>query len=422
MLRQFAKYYKPHMKLFLSDIFCAVLVAACSMFYPIVTRQFMNDYVPNKNLQMIILTVVLLFLTYLLKFALNHFIQYWGHIMGVRIQCDIRQDAFNHLQTLPFSFFDRTRTGGIMSRIINDTEHIAEFAHHGPEDLLISVFSILGAFIYLLTINVNLTLIIFCLIPVLVLFSMKQRVVLRNKSMETRVTVGAVNSTLENSIAGVRVSKAYDASDAELHKFEEGSRQFLKAKTEHYKALADFFSGTNFIIDLLNLSTIGLSGYFAYKGTITLTDFTTYLLFVTSFSEPIRKLINFVEQFQNGLTGFERVNELMAEPTEADAPNAVPLTRVDGDVLFKSITFKYDTGHENVFKNLTLHVKDGETLALVGPSGGGKSTLCHLLPRFYEIDSGEILLDGVNIDAYTRLSLREHIGIVQQDTDRKSVV
>lgn len=416
MIKKFIGYYKPYKKLFFADIFAALVLAGCNLIYPILTRKFIGVYVPAQDINMMMLTIGILLVTFIMKYGLNYFIQYWGHIMGVKIQCDIRQDAFNHLQKLPFGYFDQARSGTIMSRIINDTQDIGEFAHHGPEDLIISVFTMIGAFIYMLTMNVMLTLIIFALIPVLIAFSIKRRKALSEASMKSRVEVGKINANLENSIAGVRVSKAYDAEAVEQDKFQKGNKRFLKSKAEHYKVMANFYSGTYLILDLLVLVTFALSGYFAILGKISIADFTAYLFFINTFINPIRNLIVFTEQLQSGMTGFQRVQELLAEPLEPNDPLAKELTHVDGDIEFRGVTFRYDSGHENVFSNLNLKVDKGTTLALVGPSGGGKSTLCHLLPRFYEIDSGEILLDSVNINDYTLFSLRQQIGIVQQDT------
>lgn len=415
MLKKFASYYKPHKKLFVLDMLAALLVAVCNLVYPMITRAFINKYVPEGNVRMIFVAAAVLLFIYILKASLNYFIQYWGHVMGVRIQSDMRQDAFRHLQRLPFTYFDQARSGKIMSRIVNDTMDISELAHHGPEDLFISVITLVGAFILLCTINIPLTLIIFACLPFLVLFASKKRTKLAETSMESRREVAEINANLENSIAGVRVSKAYDSSNHELDKFERGNHAFAMARSRQYKAMAEFSSGTGFIIDMLTLITLLLGGLFAYRGVIGIGDFTAYLLFVGSFTDPIKRLISFVEQLQSGMTGFERLQELMAQEPEAEDPNARELTDVTGDILFNNISFSYDDGTQ-VFRNMTLPIKPGETVALVGPSGGGKSTLCHLLPRFYELDQGEILLDGVNIDQYTRLSLREHIGIVQQDT------
>ncbi|MDL2232731.1 ABC transporter ATP-binding protein/permease [Ruminococcaceae bacterium OttesenSCG-928-L11] len=415
MIKRFAHYYKPHLKIFIADMCCAFLVAGCNMFYPMLTRSIINDYVPNRNLRFILIAAGALLGIYLLKAALNYFIQYYGHIMGVRIQVDIRRDAFEHLQKLPFSYFDRTKSGTIMSRVINDTFEISELAHHGPEDLFISIITLIGSFTLLSTINIKLTLIIFAFIPLLVWFSVRMRVRLAQTSLQTRVEIAEVNADLENSIAGVRVSKAYESSDHELEKFQSGSESYAHAQGLRYQAMAQFFSGTGLIMDILMLVTVVAGGLFTYYGQINIGDFTAYLLFVNLFTDPIKRLINFIEQLQAGMTGFSRIMELIDVKPEGEDPDAKPLTEVKGDIRFDDITFRYDEG-KSVLSHVSLDIQSGETVALVGPSGGGKSTLCHLLPRFYDLDKGAILLDGTDIRKFTRDSLRRKIGIVQQDT------
>jgi ATP-binding cassette subfamily B protein len=388
------------------------------MFYPIVTRSIINVYIPERRLSALAGWTAALFGVYVFKAGLNYFIQYYGHVMGVLITMDMRRDAFDHLQRLPFAFFDKTKTGTLMSRIINDTFEIAELSHHGPEDLFLSLAMLMGAFVVLCTMNVNLTLIIFVLIPLLLWFASLMRRRLSRASMKTRVEIGEVNADLANSIDGVRVSKAFETSGHELDKFQSGNKAYAHARGQQYRAMAEFFSGTGFILDLLLLVTLSSGGFFAYYGKINAGEFAAYLLFVGLFTEPIKRLINFVEQLQNGMTGFVRLQELMAAEPEKDEPGAQELTEVRGDVSFEHVTFRYDDGKSNktVLSDLCLDIHKGETVALVGPSGGGKSTLCHLLPRFYELDAGRITLDGTDIRRYTRLTLRRKVGIVQQET------
>jgi len=383
-----------------------------------ITRRIINDLIPNRNLRLMAFWFATLLGIYILKYCLNFFIQYQGHVMGVRIQLDIRQEAFDHLQRLPFTFFDKTKTGTIMSRIINDTMDISELAHHGPEDIFISGIMLIGSFILLCRMNALLTVIIFAFVPILLAFAIRKRKRLSEASMQTRVAVGEVNATLENSISGVRVSRAYDYAEHEAEKFRLGSEAFASARGIYYKRMAEFYSGTGLLMDLLTLITIAAGGVFTYFNQITVADFAAYLLFVGLFTEPLKKLINFTEQLQSGVTGFTRIQELLAEEPEQDSPNARELQRPKGEIVFENVTFRYDNGKEgtNVLSSLNLTIRAGETVALVGPSGGGKSTLCHLIPRFYEPDGGRILLDGVDIREYTRLSLRRQIGIVQQDT------
>ncbi|MDR1377759.1 MAG: ABC transporter ATP-binding protein/permease [Synergistaceae bacterium] len=417
MFKKFAAYYVPHIKLFAADMLCAFLSSMCSMFYPIVTRNIINIYIPERRLSVLANWMAALFGVYVLKAGFNYFIQFYGHVMGVLITMDMRRDAFDHLQRLPFAFFDKTKTGTLMSRVINDTFEIAELSHHGPEDLFLSIAMLSGSFVILCTMNVNLTLIIFALIPFLIWFSILMRGKLSRTSMKARVEIGEVNAGLANSIEGVRVSKAFETSEHELDKFQIGNKAYAHARGLQYRAMAQFSSGTGFIMDLLLLAALASGGIFAYYGKIGAGEFAAYLLFVGLFTEPIKRLINFVEQLQNGMTGFTRLQELMAEEPEKDDPGARDLTSLKGDVFFEHITFRYgDETSKNVLSDLCLEVHSGETVALVGPSGGGKSTLCHLLPRFYELDEGRITLDSVDIRSYTRLSLRRKIGIVQQET------
>jgi ATP-binding cassette subfamily B protein len=421
LFKKFALYYVPHLRLFIADMFCAFLSSACNMLYPLVTRSVINVYIPQRRGGVIVAWMAALLLIYVFKAGLNYFIQFYGHVMGVRITMDMRRDAFDHLQRLPFAFFDKTKTGTLMSRIINDTFEIAELSHHGPEDLFLSMVMLTGSFLILCAMNLGLTLTIFAFVPGLVWFATSMRHKLSLTSRQTRVEIGEVNAELANSIEGVRVSKAFETSDHELDKFQIGNRAYAHARGQQYRAMAEFFSGTAFIMDLLLLVTLSAGGYFAYQDRINVGEFAAYLLFVGLFTEPIKRLISFVEQLQNGMAGFARLQELMAEEPETDEPGAVGLTELRGRVSFERVTFRYDSGPngeagKNVLSDLCLNIESGETVALVGPSGGGKSTLCHLLPRFYELDGGRITLDGVDIRRYTRLSLRRKVGIVQQET------
>lgn len=415
MLKEFIKYYKPHKKLFGIDLFCAFLISICDLFYPMITRNIINDYVPNKALRLLIIWGAILLLIYIIKLVLNYFIQYWGHVVGVRMQADMRRNIFKHLQKLPFSYFDNNKTGVIMSRIMNDLMEISELAHHGPEDLFISIIMLVGSFIVLCTINVKLTIITFAFIPFLIWYAIKKRIKMNEAFKETRVKIGDVNAALENSIAGVRVSRAYTSRKYEIEKFETGNGLFQKAREYAYKTMAEFYSGMYFIVDFLGLVVLVLGGYFAYQQVISIGDYVAYLLYIKLFMDPIKRLINFIEQLQSGMTGFERFQELMAVDEEEDSVDAIEIGEVEGNIAFESISFKYDDEETHVLQDLNLDIKAGQTVALVGPSGGGKTTLCHLVPRFYELDKGSIKVDGVDVTSVTRDSLRRNIGIVQQD-------
>ncbi|MDR3321890.1 MAG: ABC transporter ATP-binding protein/permease [Synergistaceae bacterium] len=414
-LFKFASYYRPHLSLFAADMGCAFTASVCNMFYPMITRRIINIYVPDANFGMIAGWAAMLFFIYILKAACAYFIQFYGHTMGVRIQVDMRRDAFDHLQRLPFSYFDRTKTGSIMSRIINDTFDIAELSHHGPEDIFLSVVMLTGSFILLCTMNVQLTLTIFAFMPLLLWFAVGQRRKLSRTSLEARAQIGEVNADLQNSIAGVRVSKAFETSEHELERFQIGNKSYERARSLQYRAMAEFSSGTGFILDMLLLVTLFAGGAYTYYGRIDAGEFAAYLLFAGLFTEPIKRFVSFIEQYQSGMAGFIRIQELMAAPAEEDSPGAGDIGKIEGAIAFEDVSFRYDDGG-SVLSGIDISVRPGETVAIVGPSGSGKSTLCHLLPRFYEPISGRITLDGRDIREYRRLSLRSKIGIVQQDS------
>ncbi len=414
MIRKFIAYYKPHMKLFIMDMIAAFLIAVCDLFYPVITRNMINVYIPDQNIRLLLLWGGILLGLYFAKTLFNYFVQYYGHLVGVGMQADMRRDVFRHLQRLPFSFYDENKTGTIMSRMINDLMEIAELAHHGPEDLFVSSVMLIGAFIYLCTINVLLTVIIFAFIPVLVFFAARMRLRMNAAFLESRVKIADVNATLENSISGIRVAKAFTNETYEVEKFQKGNRAFQRARKKSYKAMAQFSSGTTFIVDLLNVVVLVAGGLFTYYGKINFGDLVAYMLFISMFLSPIKRLIAFVEQYQQGMTGFKRFVELMNTEPEQESPNAQELTGVKGAIRFENVNFSYPNGRQ-ILKNVNLDIPAGRTVALVGPSGGGKTTICHLIPHFYEPDSGRITIDGVDIRDISFSSLRSSIGIVQQD-------
>lgn len=414
MIRRFIAYYKPHRRLFLLDLISAFFISVCDLFYPIITRDMLNDFIPNHEMRLLFIWAFVLLVIYIIKALLGYFVQYYGHLVGVYMQADMRRDIFIHLQKLPFSYYDEHETGKIMSRMINDLQDIAELAHHGPEDLFISLIMMIGAFAYLCTINVSLTIIIFIFIPILIFFCMQIRKSMTAAFMESRVKVAVVNANLENSISGIRVSKAFTNDTFEVDKFQKGNRAFVKAREKAYKAMGHFYSGSNFIIDLLNVVVLVAGGYYTFQGWINYGDFVAYMLFINQFINPIKKLINFMEQFQNGMTGFQRFCEIVDEPIEEESAAAHELKNIKGEITFDHVSFHYADGKE-VLNDVSLHIKPGEKLALVGPSGGGKTTICHLIPHFYPLDQGTIAIDGQNLRDLTFASLRKNIGIVQQD-------
>ena len=414
MLRSFAHYYKPHWKLFVFDMICALVAAGCDLVYPVVSRNIINTYIPDKNIRLILTWCAALLVIYIIQTVMQYFMQYQGHIVGVRMQADMRRDVFEHLQKLPFSYFDEHKTGVIMSRIVNDLMDISEFAHHGPEDLFISLVTVVGAFIILCTVNIPLTLITFAVLPFLVLFIIKKRSAMTLAFRKNRIEIAEVNASLENSIAGIRVSRAFTGEREEEKKFAENNQRYVTVRERSYRVMAEFFSGTNFLTSLMNVVILAAGGYCVYRGVINVGDMVAYMLFINMFVNPIKKLIQFVEMFQNAITGYVRFQELMNVEPEKDEKGAIELKDVRGEIVFDDVTFHYDENKE-VLSHISLTFPQGKMVAIVGPSGGGKTTLCHLIPRFYEISGGSILVDGHDIRDVTRASLRRQIGIVQQD-------
>ena len=414
MLKSFIHYYKPHWKLFVFDMVCALVAASCDLMYPVISRNIINTYIPDKNLRLILTWCVALMVIYLMQAIMQYFMQYQGHVVGVRMQADMRRDVFEHLQKLPFSYFDEHKTGVIMSRIVNDLMDISEFAHHGPEDLFISLVSVVGSFIILCTINIPLTLITFAVLPFLILFVVKKRTAMTIAFRKNRIEIAEVNASLENSIAGVRVARAFTGEQEEAKKFDENNQRYVTVRERAYRVMAEFFSGTNFLTSLMNVVVLTGGGYCVYRGVISVGDMVAYMLFINMFVNPIKKLIQFVEMFQNAITGYTRFQELMNIEVEQEEPDAVDLKDVRGEITFDNVSFQYNEGKE-VLSNISMTFPQGEMVAIVGPSGGGKTTLCHLIPRFYEITQGSICIDGQDIRKVTRRSLRSKIGIVQQD-------
>ncbi|WP_462392164.1 ABC transporter ATP-binding protein [Clostridium cadaveris] len=413
MLKKFVNFYKPYKKLFVFDLIAAFLAAAIDLVYPMMTRELMDKSIPNRDIRMIGVFTATLIILFLIKALCGYFMQYWGHVVGVRMQGDMRRKVFNHLQRLPNKFFDNTKTGDVMSRIINDLMDISELAHHGPEDLFISGVMLVGSFIILCTINVPLTLIIFAFIPIIVIFTMNKRKKMKKAFLETKVETGKVNANLENSIAGIRVSKAFVSHSYEEEKFEQGNKSFMAAREKAYKVMAEYFAGANLSLDILNYVVLIFGGLFTFNGAISMGEYVAYLLYIKIFMDPIKKLINFMEQFQNGMTGFQRYVEILNEDREKEKKGAKPIKDIKGKITFKNASFSYEDNQ--ILDNLSLEIEEGKMLALVGPSGGGKTTFCNLIPRFYDLNKGDILIDDKSIYDVTLESLRANIGIVQQE-------
>ena len=414
LLKRFIAYYKPHKKLFAMDMGAALLVSVIGVVYPIITRTMLNTLIPDRNYRMIVIFGVALLALYFVKMLLNYFIQYQGHMMGVYMQARMRTDLFAHLETLPYSFFDNHETGKIMTRMTNDLFEVVELAHHGPENLIISVLSISFAFVYLSTIDIYLTLIVFACVPFLIVISYSLRRKMRKAFRDSRTALAEINASMESSISGIRVTKAFTNADKEKEKFEVGNGKFQIARKAAYSAMGRFHSGNTFVTDVFNVVVLIAGGLFMYNGRITFGDYSAFIVSVNMFIGPVMTLINFMEQFENGVTGFERFCEIMDAKPETDRPDARDAGKLEGHIEFRDVSYAYDEDR-NVLRHVNLNIEKGKTFALVGPSGGGKTTLCHLIPHFYDVLSGEILLDGKEIHSLTLESVRRNIGIVQQD-------
>ena len=414
MLKRFLAYYKPHKRIFIADMIAALLVSLIGVFYPIITRTMLNDLIPNRNYQLIVVFGCSLFGLYLVRMLLNYFIQYYGHVMGVRMQAQMRSDMFCHLEKLPFAYFDDHETGKIMSRMTNDLMDVSELAHHGPENLIISSASIIISFSYLATINLWLTLLIFACAPLLLVVSLTLRRRMRRAFQESRKAVAEINASLEGSISGIRVTKAFNNAEKEREKFEVGNGKFVNSRRAAYKAMGQFHSINTFIVDVFNVVVLIAGGFFLYNGHITFGDYSAFIVSVRLFITPVMTLISFIEQYESGVTGFSRFIEVMDAVPEQDPESAVEIGRAKGRIEFCGAHSSYD-GKREILSGIDLTVDAGKTFALVGPSGGGKTTICHLIPHFYEIEQGKILLDGMDICDISRESLRRNIGIVQQD-------
>lgn len=420
MLKKFISYYKPHWKLFAIDMFCAFIVAVCDLFYPLIAQDIINIYVPQRELRMMLIWSGALLAIYLLKAGLNFVIQYWGHIVGVRMQGDMRRDLFRQMQQLPFSFFDDHKTGTLMSRLVNDLQDVSELAHHGPENLFLSFVLFIGSFALLSKIDTLLTVITFAIIPFMLFFAIKTRGMMNDAFARSRVETGEINANVETAIAGMRVSRAYTAAAHEVEKFDVANERLKKTRARSYFAMGIFNSGMGLFTDLLYLIVLAAGGIFFYRGRIDAGELAAYLLFINSFIKPVNRLVSFYEQLVEGMTGFRRFREIMDQAPEQEPEHPAEIGRLRGDIVFDGVSFRYqnsDAADQNahVIHKLNLSVKSGQTLALVGPSGGGKTTLCHLIPRFYLPDEGEITIDGIPVREMRSTDLRRNIGMVAQD-------
>ena len=414
-LRIFLSYFKPHRRLFALDMTCAFLIALIDLAFPLVSRQAMYTWPPEKQFRVFFIVMAIVVAAYVLRSGLYFVVAYWGHTFGIRVEADIRRDLYHHMQELGFDFYDRNRTGQLMSRLTSDLFELTELAHHGPEDLFISVVTIFGALAVMFAVRWELALVLLVLLPVLLWTAMRRRRQMSDASRAAKQKTGTINAAIESGLSGVRTTKAFANEAEQQQRFDEANEVFKTAKRGFHKEMGRFNAVMEFFTGILPVVVIAVGGWLIMRGRMDYVDLITFSLYVTAFVSPIRKLANFAEMFSNGFAGLHRFVELMrTEPTIQDAPDAVELTDVRGDVDVEDVTFAYGD-KTDVLHHVTLHIPAGETVALVGPSGGGKSTLCQLLPRFYDVDSGSISIDGHDVRKLTQGSLRRSIGIVQQD-------
>jgi len=420
ILKSFLKYYKPYKFILFIDLLCAGLSTICELVFPMIVRKITNytiyNEVDSNILNYIIKLIIIYIFLRLIDTGSNYYMAYTGHVMGAKIETDMRRDIFKHLQKLPFSFYDEAKTGQIMSRITNDLFDITEFAHHCPEEFFIAFIKIIGAFIILLGINVKLTLLIFLLLPLMLTSIIVFRKKMKSAFAEARIQIGELNANLEDSISGIRVVKSFVNEKVEEAKFDKGNQRFLSVKQKAYKYMSSFQSVTRFFDGIIYISVIVLGFIFIIKKEINAADLIAYLLFIQTLIASVRKIIEFTEQFQKGITGIERFSEIINEPISiSNSKDAIPLSNVKGKIRYENVNFSYNKSLENVLTDINLDINQGENIAIVGPSGAGKSTLCNLIPRFYEVTKGNIYIDDINIKNIKLRSLRKNIGIVQQD-------
>ncbi len=411
----FLKYFGNHKKIFALDISCAVAIAAIDLAFPLITRSALYDMLPNELYKTFFTVMAVVMLTYVLRSVLNYIVCYWGHTFGIRVEADIRADLFRHMQELSFDYYDQNRTGQLMSRLTADLFELTELAHHGPEDLLTSTITIIGALIVMGFIKWELALVVAVTIPIFLIVVMSMRKSMSRASKLTKDKTGHINAEIESSLSGIRTAKAFANEDIEANRFTAANDQFKTSKRNFHKAMGRFTSSMEFFLTSLNVIVIAVGGYLIMRDELDYPDLITFTLYIAAFVNPMRKLASFSELFANGFAGLNRFVEVMrTEPTVKDKPDAVYLGIAKGDITVENVSFAYD-GDLDVLHDVSLKVSPGETLAIVGPSGGGKTTLCQLIPRFYDVSTGSIRIDGKDIRDVTQRSIHENIGIVQQD-------
>jgi ATP-binding cassette, subfamily B, bacterial len=416
LLKRFLGYYKPHLKLFTLDMVCAFSLACIDLLFPLLTRKFINQWIPAAQFNYMVLAGLGLLSLFMLRVVFSYIVGYYGHFMGTLIEFDMRRDLFNHIETLPYNFFSNQKLGQIINRFVGDLRDIAELSHHGPEDLFISSIMLVGSFFILLRIQPTLTLIVFFFMLLLLLFSIFKRREIERSFNKVRETHGEMNAQIESSISGIRLTKSFTNEPFEMKKFENVNMQYRNSWKSVYRAIAVFMSGNGFLVDLLNLSVLVIGGWFVVQGAINIGDLAAYLLYAAFTLQPIRRLMFFIEGFESGISGFRRFTELMDIQSDIkENETAIEIKDCKGHIEFDQVSFKYHDGHQNVISKLNLDIKPGQNLALVGPSGAGKTTISNLIPRFYDVTEGSVKIDGIDIRNYTLASLRKNIGIVQQD-------
>ena len=416
-LSVFAAYIRPHRKAFVVDMGLSVAVALVDLIFPLVSRWSMQALLPQGLFRAFFSVMSIVFLAYLLRAWFMYLVTVIGHRMGTMVEADMRRDVFMHMQDLSYSFFDRNRTGVLLGRVTNDLFEIVELAHHGPENILTCSMTILGALVILLTVNWKLTLVLLLLLPACVLFSMRQRINMQKANQEVKKKTGEINAAIESGISGIRTSKAFANETAEDEKFQKANEAFKNSRVGFYRAMGLFNAGVEAAVGLMQVAVVTMGGYLIMKGNMDYVDLITFTLYVSTFTAPIRKLMQFMEIYTSGMAGFDRFLELMrTKPEIEDAPDAreLDIQKVRGEVVFDHVSFHYQDGTQ-VLDDVTLTIQPGEKFALVGPSGGGKTTMCHLIPRFYDVSRGRILVDGSDVRSLTQESLRRSIGIIQQD-------
>lgn len=418
-LKKLFSYYKPYRVLFYSDMFFAILGAVITLVIPLIVRYITNEVVyfnHHKAMQTILVLGAVMIGLVIVEFGCNYFIAYYGHIMGAYMEADMRSDIFGHYQKLTFAFYDNQKVGALLSRITSDLFDITELLHHGPEDVVISIIKLVGAFVILININAPLTIVAFVFVPVMALFAWYYNRKMKRAFKRNREKIADINSQIEDSLSGIRVVKSFANEEIEMKKFNQGNKNFVNAKKVSYRYMAGYNSGLSALTTLVTVAVLLAGVSFLTSGAIIVTDLVTFLLYINNFVEPVKKLMNFTEMFQNGYSGFERFQEIMAiAPDIKDEKDAIAADHLKGDITFENVSFYYEESTEKVLNNIQLKVDAGDYMALVGPSGVGKTTLCSLIPRFYDVSEGNIQIDGMDIRHIKLADLRNNIGIVQQD-------